>query len=58
MRQVPMMENRWEGFVPVPPETNSVNYRFKFDYLYNTFGAPPKPNSVFSPVYKLNIVDQ
>ncbi len=58
MRQVPMMENRWEGFVSVPPETNSVSYRFKFDYLCNTFGEPPKPNSVFSPVYKLTIVDQ
>jgi hypothetical protein len=58
MRQVPMMQNRWDGFVPVPPGTNSVNYRFKFDYLYNDFGTPPKPNSVFSPVYKLTVIDQ
>ncbi|MGA3283638.1 MAG: hypothetical protein ABSD57_04170 [Verrucomicrobiota bacterium] len=58
MRQVPMMQNRWDGFVPVPPETNSVSYRFKFDYLCNTFGEPPKPNSSFSPVYKLTIIDQ
>jgi hypothetical protein len=58
MRQVPMLQNRWEGFVPVPPGTNSVSYRFKFDYLYNSFGQPPKPNSAFSPVYKLTIVDQ
>lgn len=58
MRPVPMMQNRWDGFVPVPPETNSVNYRFKFDYLSNVFGTPPKPNSVFSSEYKLTIVDQ
>jgi len=58
MRQVPMMQNRWDGFVPVPPGTNSVSYRFKFDYLYNVMGAPPKPNSVSSPVYKLTIIDQ
>ena len=58
MRAVPMMQNRWDGFVRVPPETNSVSYRFKFDYLSNAFGAPPKPNSVFSPEYKLTIVDQ
>jgi hypothetical protein len=58
MRQVPMMQNRWDGFVPVPPGTNSVNYRIKFDYLCNTFGETPKPNSAFSPVYKLTIIDQ
>jgi len=58
MRQVPMLQNRWDGFVPVPPGTNSVSYRFKFDYLCNAFGGPPKPNSAFSPVYNLTIVDQ
>jgi hypothetical protein len=58
MRQVPMMQNRWEGFVPVPPGTNSVSYRFKFDYLCNTFGTPPKPDSAFSQAYKLTVVDQ
>ena len=57
MRQVPMMQNRWEGFVRVPPETNSVSFRFKFDYLYNAFGQPPKPNSVSSPAYKLTIIE-
>ena len=58
MRPVPMMQNRWDGFVQVPPGVNSVSYRFKFDYLYNAFGQPPKPNSAFSPVYKLTIIDQ
>ena len=58
MRPVPMMQNRWEGFVPVPPSENSVSYRFKFDYLYNSFGTPPKQNSAFSPEYKLKILDQ
>jgi len=58
MRQVPMMQNRWDGFVLVPPGTNSVSYRFKFDYLCNVFGQPPKPDSSFSPVYKLTVTDQ
>jgi hypothetical protein len=58
MRQVPMMQYRWDGFVPVPPGTNSVSFRFKFDYLSNAFGKPPTPNSIFSPVYKLTVVDQ
>ncbi len=57
MRQVPMIRNRWEGLVPVPPTENTVKYRFKFDYYYNTFGAPPKPNSEFSKAYTLHIVD-
>ena len=58
MRPVPMMKNRWEGLVPVPMGANGVGYRFKFDYLYDNFGTPPKPNSAFSPEYKLQILDQ
>ena len=58
LRQVPLVKNRWEGFVPVPPGVNSVDYRFKFDYKYNSVGSVPKPNSAFSPVYRLTIVDQ
>ena len=57
MRPVAMLPNRWEGLVPVPPTDNTVKYRFKFDYLYNTFGAPPKPNSEFSPAYTLHVLD-
>lgn len=58
MRSVPLMQNRWEGFVPVPPGVNSVTYRFKFDYKYNHFGSKPKQNSAFSPEYKLTVVGQ
>ncbi len=57
LRPVAMLPNRWEGLVPVPPTENTVKYRFKFDYLYNTFGAPPKPNSEFSPLYTLHVLD-
>jgi len=58
LRPVALVENRWEGFVPVPPGANSVEYRFKFDYKYNAVGTKPKSNSAYSPAYKLNIVDQ
>jgi hypothetical protein len=58
LRPVPLVQNRWEGFVRVPPGANSINYRFKFDYKYNNLGTAPKPSSVVSPIYKLNIVDQ
>jgi len=58
LRQVPMVKNRWEGLVPVQPGVNQVKYRFKFDYLYNSFASAPQPNSESSPNYTLKITDQ
>jgi len=58
LRQVPLVQNRWEGFVPVPVGANSVEYKFKFDYKYNNVGTEPKASSAVSPIYKLNIIDQ
>jgi hypothetical protein len=58
LRPVPLVQNRWEGFVPVPAGANSITYRFKFDYKYNAVGTAPKSTSAFSPMYKLTIVDQ
>jgi hypothetical protein len=55
---VPMVENRWEGFLPVPAGDNQAAYRFKFEYLYNSFGTPPKAGSVWSPTYQLRIIDR
>ena len=57
LRPVAGVTNRWEGLVPVPASANGVSYRFKFDYLYNNMGTPPKPNSASSPAYNLKIVD-
>lgn len=57
LRPVPMVRNRWEGLIRVPPTANSVTYRFKFDYLYNTFGDTPKPNSAWSSTYTLKVID-
>ena len=58
MHQVQKMQNRWEGFVPVPPGANSVDYKFKFNYKYNAVGSAPKSTSAVSPIYKLNIIDR
>jgi len=58
LRPVPIVQNRWEGLVPVPPTADGVTYRFKFDYLYNSFGAQPQPDSCWSPVYSLKIIDK
>ena len=57
LRPVPVVQNRWEGLVPVPPTANSITYRFKFEYLYNNIGTPPKPSSAVSPTYSLKIVE-
>ncbi len=57
MRPVPIVQNRWEGLVPVPPTASGVTYRFKFDYLCNSFGTAPQPDSSWSPVYTLKIID-
>lgn len=57
LRPVPMVRNRWEGIVSVPPAAGSIQYKFKFDYLYNSFGKAPQPNSEASKVYTLKIVE-
>ena len=57
LRPVPVVLNRWEGLVQVPAGANSVDYKFKFDYLYNNFGTAPQPNSEASKTYTLKIVE-
>ena len=58
MRRVPLVKNRWEGVIHVPPGASIVAYRFKFDYLFNVFGSQPQPDSIVSKVYTLKVVDQ
>jgi len=57
MRPVTGVNNRWDGLVPVPPTEDVVSYRFKFDYDRNVFGSSPKPDSAFSPIYTLKVVN-
>ena len=57
MTQVAVVNNRWEGYLPVPPDKNSVTYRFLFDYKYNSFGAQPKSETKYSPPYTLKIAE-
>jgi len=55
MRPTPLMNNRWEGLVPVASGEDKVEYRYKFDYEYNTFG-PIENDSALSPKYELKIL--
>jgi len=57
MRPTPFMTNRWEGLIPVPPETSSVQYRYKFDFQYNRMGQPGN-DCAMSPSYTLRILEQ
>jgi len=57
MKPTPMLGNRWETLVPVPAGKNSVAYRFRVDYEYNSIPVP-RPDSVTSPVYELKITDK
>ena len=55
MQPTKLMHNRWEGFVPIPADSDKVEYRYKFDYEYNTFG-PVERGSALSPVYELKVL--
>src|SRR6266446_391853 len=57
MRPTLLMTNRWEGLVPVPPASKVVQYRYKFDYRYNSMGGP-LADSILSPEYTLRITDK
>ena len=50
LRQVPLAgETVGKASSRLPLGVNSVDYRFKFDYKYNSIGTQPKPTSAFSP---------
>ena len=57
MRPTPLMTNRWEGYIPVPPGTTAIRYHYKFDFDYNRMGKPGSDTAV-SPEYSLRITRQ
>jgi hypothetical protein len=57
MRKTALMKNRWETLVPVPADKDSITYRFKFDFEYNSI-PQPMPDSKLSREYKLQILDK
>ena len=56
MRATKLMKNRWEGIVPVPPNVNQVEYRYKFEYESTTFGGFQN-DSALSQKFELKILD-
>ncbi|TAL00221.1 MAG: hypothetical protein EPO07_10005 [Verrucomicrobia bacterium] len=57
LRKTPIVENRWEGLIPVAPGTKAADYHFVFKYQYDYFGGP-RSESAMSPNYHLNILGQ
>lgn len=56
MQRTLLTADRWEALVPLPPDRQFVNYRFKFDYQYNGFGKV-HPDSLFSETYQLEVLE-
>jgi hypothetical protein len=56
MQPTPLVQNRWETLIPVPPDRNAVFYRFRFDYDFRAIPEVRK-SSDLSPEYRLQIVD-
>lgn len=57
MRQTPMLKDRWETLVPVPPNREYIDYQFKFNYECNNI-AKPTPASKLSKPYQVKIIDK
>jgi hypothetical protein len=49
MRRVPVVQDRWEAFIPVPADKDSVYYHYKFDF------KDTKADSLMSDTYQLRI---
>ncbi len=57
MRPVPVVQDRWEAYVPVPADKDFVLYRYKFDFLVNSI-SKPHPDSLMSPEYTLKVSEK
>lgn len=56
MEPVPVVKNRWQVLIPVEPGTDTLNYRFKFDYRVKSM-PQSYPESKLSKPFQLRIVD-
>ncbi len=57
MQPTPLLKNRWEALVPIPANTDYVNYHYKFDYQYRSIPVV-RSNSVNSKPYQLHIINK
>ena len=57
MQPTPLMANRWETVIPIPASNNFVNYRYKFDYEYNSIPIRQKGSKLSAP-FQTQILDK
>jgi hypothetical protein len=56
LNPTPLMTNRWEGSVPVPPGVKTIHYHYRFDFLKDAFGGPVN-SSLASQEYTLRVTE-
>lgn len=56
MQPTPLITNRWEALIPLPPEASIVHYSYQFIFNKLEFGGVSK-DSAWSGRYYLQIVD-
>lgn len=54
MLPVPLVDDRWQAYIPVPADKDMALYHYKFDFLDDAIGGP-KPNSQMSRDFELHI---
>lgn len=57
LHRVPLVKDRWEGYVPVPPSQDSIHYHFRFDYKVNRI-PQAVPDSYTSQEYGLDVINK
>jgi hypothetical protein len=57
MQPVPLIKNRWETVVPIAADKKYINYRYKFDYEYNSIPKRAQGSKLSTP-YHLEITDK
>jgi uncharacterized protein YceK len=54
MQPVPLVEDRWEAFVPIPADKDTIHYQYKFDFMKDAFHKP-EGDSLKSAEYELHV---
>ena len=54
MRPVPLVKDRWEAFIPIPPNKDFIRYHYKFDFMDDAFHKP-KADSLNSASYTISV---
>jgi hypothetical protein len=57
MQPTPQVDNRWETLVQIPAGKEFINYRFKFNYEYNSIPKAKRGSKLSAP-YQLHLVDK